>query len=129
MALALCWEESTHKGAFVKQKKRRGASKGKKKRAAFLTIIAVIEAKPGCEKRVRKALLALIPPTREEKGCVDYELHVQKDCKRSFLFYENWLAKSYLDKHLAMPHLKTFDHAARGLLAKPVSITLWRRIA
>jgi len=113
----------------MKRKRIPTGMKNNKKGVALLTVIAVIEAKPGCEKRVQKALLALIPPTREEKGCVDYELHVQKDNKRSFLFYENWISKAYLDKHLAMPHLTDFDRIAGGLLAKPVAITLWRRIA
>jgi quinol monooxygenase YgiN len=113
----------------MKKKKKGKVLKDNKKGTPLLTVIAMIEAKPGCEKRVRKALLALIPPTREEKGCVDYELHAQKDNKRSFLFYENWISKANLDKHLAMPHLKTFDKIACGLLAKPVAITLWRRVA
>jgi len=111
----------------MKPKRMRAGMKSNKKGVSLLTVIAVIEAKPGCEKRVQKALRALIPPTREEKGCVDYELHVQRDNKKCFLFYENWVNKSHLDKHLAMPHLKTFDRTTRGLLAKPVAITLWRR--
>ena len=94
-----------------------------------LTVIARIEAKPGCAGRVRKALLALIPPTRAEKGCIDYELHNQRGSKRVFLFYENWLSKSCLDRHLRQKHLKDFDRQTRSLLACPVSITLWQRIA
>lgn len=112
----------------MKQKKSKPMSKMNKKETILLTVIAVIEAKPGFESRVKRALLALIPPTVKEKGCVDYELHVQKGNKRSFLFYENWLSKSYLNKHLASDHLKNFDKTARGLLAKPVSIMLYRRM-
>ncbi|MBP9865421.1 MAG: antibiotic biosynthesis monooxygenase [Candidatus Omnitrophica bacterium] len=113
----------------MKPKKSSRAGRGHTKKKVFLTVIAVIEAKRGCESRVKQALLGLIPATREEKGCVDYELHVQKNRKGSFLFYENWLTKSHLDKHLAMPHLKAFGEATQGLLAKPVSISLWRRFA
>ena len=112
----------------MRPKKSRSPIKHNKKGASLLTVIAVIEAKPGYESRVKKALLALIAPTRGEKGCIDYELHVQKDNKRSFLFYENWTSKSQLDKHLAMPHLKTFDRVTRGFLAKPVTLSFWRRI-
>lgn len=113
----------------MKEEKQRKTPRIHGDRTVFLTVIATIQAKPGCENRVKKALLELIPATREEKGCVDYELHVQKGRKGSFLFYENWLTKFHLDKHLAAPHLKKFGPATRGLLAKPVSITLWRRIA
>jgi len=91
--------------------------------------VAVIEAKKGFERRVRKELQRLIEPTKVEKGCVDYELHVKAENPRVFLFYENWISKTFLDKHLASDHLKCFDQSCRGLLAKPVSITLWRRVA
>lgn len=94
----------------------------------LLTVIATITAKPGREKLVRRALLALIPPTRLEQGVVDYELHVNKSGSKEFLFYENWYSKPHLDKHLRQPHLKAFDRATKGFLACPVQITLWKRI-
>lgn len=102
--------------------------KSHKNAKPYLTVIAIIEAKKGYEARVRKALQGLIEPTLQEKGCIDYELHVRKDNKAVFLFYENWLSKSSLDKHLATPHLNQFARTCKGWLARPVSITLWRRI-
>ena len=44
-----------------------------------VTVIAVHRAKPGKEDALRQALLALCGPTREEKGCLNYDLHVSAD--------------------------------------------------
>ena len=40
-----------------------------------VTVIAHLEARPGKEEAQREALLALCPPTRAEKGCINYHLH------------------------------------------------------
>jgi quinol monooxygenase YgiN len=90
-----------------------------------LTVVARIKAKPGTEKKVKDALMALVGPTRAEAGCINYDLHQALDDKTLFLFYENWTSKKDLDEHLAMPYLKDFLGRADDLLAEPVEITLW----
>jgi len=40
-----------------------------------LTIIANIHAKPDQIEQVKAALLALVPITRAEEGCLGYTLH------------------------------------------------------
>lgn len=87
-----------------------------------------MKAKPGQEAALRAALLALIPTTRQEPGCLNYDLHQAVDDPSRFLFHENWTSKSHLDDHLARPHLQAFLARAGELLAEPPSITLWNRI-
>ncbi|OGW72171.1 MAG: hypothetical protein A2Y02_03595 [Omnitrophica bacterium GWA2_52_12] len=108
---------------------KKKSAKNKFGERPLLTVIARITARKGKEKKVKEALEALIPPTRREKGCVDYELHRAWDNPAAFLFYENWHSKPHLDKHLRQPHLSEFDRAAKGLLVCPVEITLWKRFA
>lgn len=96
--------------------------------STHLTVIATIRARPGQETAVREALLALIPTTRAEEGCVNYDLHVSTDDPARFLFHENWTSKAALDAHLAKPHLQEFLGKADALLAEPPQITLWERI-
>jgi quinol monooxygenase YgiN len=45
------------------------------------------------------------------------------------MFYENWVSKSDLDKHLEMPHMKSHMEKAGEILAEPGEITLWERIS
>jgi quinol monooxygenase YgiN len=94
-----------------------------------LTVVGKIKAKPGMEEKVKEELLALVPPTRTEPGCINYDLHQALDDKSSFVFYENWLSKKDLDEHLQMPYLQAFLSKAEHLLAQPVDITLWEMIS
>lgn len=93
-----------------------------------LTVIAVLKAKPGMETALRQALLALIPTTRQEPGCINYDLHQATDQPGHFLFHENWTSKQHLDDHLARPHLQAFLAQAPELVAEPPQITLWEKI-
>ena len=93
-----------------------------------LTVIALIKAKPGKEEELKQELLSLIPTTRQEPGCLNYDLHVAADDAALFLFHENWESKQQLDDHLARPHLTAFLGKADTLLAQPPQIILWNRI-
>lgn len=94
-----------------------------------LTVVARIKAKPGMEQTVQHVLMALIAPTRNEPGCLNYDLHQSMDDKGLFLFYENWVTKKNLDEHLAMPYLKDFLGKADQILAEPVEITFWEMVS
>ncbi|HEY9172395.1 MAG TPA: putative quinol monooxygenase [Verrucomicrobiae bacterium] len=93
-----------------------------------LTVIAVLKAKPGMETALRQQLLALIPTTRQEPGCINYDLHQATDQPGHFLFHENWTSKQHLDDHLARPHLQAFLARVPELVAEPPQITLWEKI-
>ena len=93
-----------------------------------LTVIARIKARAGLEDRVREALLDLIPPTRSEAGCINYDLHQSVDDKTLFVFYENWVSREALEKHLEMPHSLSFDERTDGLLAHETEITFWEML-
>jgi len=93
-----------------------------------VTVIARIKAKEGMEEKVRQELMALVRPTRSEAGCINYDLHQSMDNKCLFLFYENWVSKDDLDRHLEMPYLKAWREKAKDLLEEPTEITLWEMI-
>jgi quinol monooxygenase YgiN len=97
--------------------------------AQVLTVVAELKAKPGREEDLRRALLALIEPTRQEEGYVQYDLHVHTGDPSRFVFYENWTSREHLDRHLATPHLQEFLGTADALLADPPRIETYWRIA
>ena len=95
--------------------------------AQALTVVAELKAKPGKEEDLRRALLALIEPTRKEDGFLQYDLHVNTNDPGRFVFYENWVSREHLDRHLASPHLEAFKAAAPSLLGEPARVeTYWR---
>jgi quinol monooxygenase YgiN len=93
-----------------------------------ISVVARIQAKPGCEERVRQELLKLLTPTRSEIGCINYDMHQAIDDPATFLFYENWTSEEDLERHLAVPHLKAWFALAPTLLARPVEISRWYRV-
>lgn len=93
-----------------------------------VTVIAYHRAKPGKEQALKDALLSLCAPTRKEKGCINYDLHVSPDDPAILVFHENWVSKADLDVHLQSPHINAFRRIAPDLLAEPPNITLWSRL-
>ncbi len=94
-----------------------------------VTVVAIIKATPGNESALKQALLALIPPTRQEAGCLNYDLHVDTENPARFIFHENWSSKAQLDTHLNSPHLDAFEAAAGPLLAEAPQIFVLEKIA
>ena len=95
----------------------------------LLTVVAEMQAKPGKEDELRKAVLALVEPTRKEEGCVQYDLHVGTSDPGRFIFYENWTSREHLSRHAASEHLREFGKVAGDLLAEPARIHTYTRIA
>ena len=99
-------------------------------RRDLLTVIAYMRAKPGQEDRLRTALQALVEPTSEEEGYVNYDLHESVEQPGTFFFYENWESGEHLDAHLQTPHLVEFANAMGDLLDEQgLTINRLRRIA
>ncbi len=96
--------------------------------AEKVTVLALIVAKPGLEERVSDELEALLAPTRQEEGCINYNFHRSGEDPARFMFYENWRSQQDLDAHLARPHLVRFLGLAGELLAEPVQISLWQEV-
>lgn len=93
-----------------------------------VTVLATIKAKPGMERTVEQAVMALVAPTRQEPGCINYDLHRSSDDDGLFMLYENWVSKKDLDEHLKMPYLSDFLSKADTILDRPVEIRLWEMI-
>lgn len=97
--------------------------------AQLLTVVAEMQAKPGKEDALRRAVLALIEPTRQEDGCVQYDLHVHTSDPARFVFYENWTSPAHLDRHAASAHIQEFRTAIADLVVEPPRIETYSRIA
>lgn len=79
-----------------------------------LTIVAHIRANPNKIDLVRSELEKLIPITRAEEGCIQYDLHQDNADPASFLFYENWESRELWQSHMGNKHLKDYMTATDG---------------
>ncbi|MCW5554841.1 MAG: antibiotic biosynthesis monooxygenase [Verrucomicrobiae bacterium] len=93
-----------------------------------LTVVATFEAKPGKEAELRAALTDLLAPTRQEAGCLNYDLHQATEHPAKFLFHENWTSKAHLDTHLQSAHVQAVLARLDELCVAPPEISLWERI-
>src|ERR1700676_4099325 len=90
-----------------------------------VTILAHFRAKPGQEARLLQELKRLPEPTREEAGCITYELHESQSDPALFVFYENWASQAALDAHSSSPHLEALLKMVPELVEGRPAITKW----
>ena len=93
-----------------------------------VTVVAQIKAKQGAEEQVRKELLALVAPSRMDRGCQGYDLHQGEGMPGLFMFYENWASHELLEEHLQKPELQSALGRLSALSSEPPRITLWEKI-
>ena len=95
----------------------------------MITLVAIAQAKAGKEKDLQEILLALVPQTRQEAGCINYDLHRSLSKPGVFLFHENWADREALQKHSKMPYMVDLRAKAADLLAEPLQIELYEMIS
>ena len=94
-----------------------------------VTVVATFQAKPGKEEELKKVLTGLVAPTRQEAGCINYDLHQSPEEPGKFLFHENWTSKAHLDAHLQSAHIKALLPRVPELALGMPEIKIWERIA
>ena len=93
-----------------------------------LTIVAKITAMPDKVEFVKEELLKLIPLTRAEEGCINYDLHQEQGNPAHFLFYENWETREHWLAHMETAHIKGFQAIAEEVVGD-VTVLEMSRIA
>lgn len=85
---------------------------------ARLTIVANIHADPDRIDLVKSELEKLVPITRAETGCIQYDLHQDNDDPAHFLFFENWETRALWQTHMNAPHLAAYMQATEGAVTE-----------
>jgi quinol monooxygenase YgiN len=93
-----------------------------------VALVVMMHAKPGQELLLQAELTALIRPTRNEEGCLLYDLHRSTDVPEDFLFYEIWASREAHAAHKKTPHFLRWNARKDTLLASRES-TFWKKIA
>ena len=83
-----------------------------------LTIVANITANADKVDLVKSELQKLIPITRAEAGCLQYDLHQDNEDTAHFMFYENWESRELWQAHMNAPHLAAYMEATDGAVAE-----------
>ncbi len=89
---------------------------------ADLHAIALIPGKPEAADAVREALSTLAAATRQEEGCVSYDLSESKAVPGTFVTVEVWKDQASLDAHMETPHIAAAFAAVGDKMAGEVAI-------
>ena len=73
-----------------------------------ISIVAQITANEGQLDFVKAALLKLTQFSKSDEGCINYNLHQDKENQNLFVVYENWENPTVLQKHTAGKHFVNF---------------------
>jgi quinol monooxygenase YgiN len=85
---------------------------------AQVSVVARFLARPGKEEQVKRTLLDMIAPTRQEEANVSYDLYQAKDRPALFIMEENWRSQEGLARHWQTRHFQAMDATLADLLVE-----------
>ncbi|HKE20437.1 MAG TPA: putative quinol monooxygenase [Kofleriaceae bacterium] len=93
-----------------------------------LYIFARFHARPGNESAVAEAILANLPPTRAEPGCL--AIHACRGVRDPQLFFihSHWRDVGAFETHAVLPHTVRFLARVEPLIDHPLDIHRAERI-
>ena len=97
---------------------------------AELHVVAVLKAKEGKESIVRDAMQSIVGPSRQDKGCIRYDLYEAQGASGTLVNLETWASQEDLNEHMKSPHLgaafgsagEALDGAPQIYLLSPVDV-------
>jgi quinol monooxygenase YgiN len=91
-------------------------------------VIALFVAAPGKEDDLERVLIGLVEPTRQEAGCLRYDLVRGPGRSAAFAFIEEWESDATLDAHSRSEHLRAVQPLLPPLLGAPASVERYRLV-
>ena len=120
-------KRKTKKSRTSIKRKSSGPIKSAKLPKDAVALVVMMHAKPGQELLLQAELTALLRPTRNEEGCILYDLHRSTDVPSDFLFYEIWASRQAHAAHKQTPHFLRWNARKDSLLASR-DVTYWKQI-
>jgi len=93
-----------------------------------IRVVARIEAQPDKVAEVRELLVSLVEPTRQETGCITYELLQNIKRPIDFTFVEEWTSEAALEAHANSDHLKAVGPKLRPITTAAPDIRVYTTI-
>lgn len=91
-------------------------------------VIARLRAKAGKEDALKTVLIALVPPSRRELACYQYDLLQSAADPREFCFVERWDGAEALDRHAKSEHVARAGAQMADLVESPPEIVRYHLV-
>ena len=86
----------------------------------MIVVIATLTIKPGTLEAIRPHAEACIVATRQEKGCIAYDLNASMTDPSTLVFVEKWETREDLTAHSKQAHLVAWRNASAPHLVSRV---------
>ena len=94
-----------------------------------IVLVARLKVKDDAVDEAKRLALRLVPDSRGEEGCINYDIHQAIDDQTVFVWHETWKNKAALDEHFEKQYFKDFFARASELAAEPPQINLTKIIS
>lgn len=91
-------------------------------------VVAHVYAKPENKDAMFALFEKLVAATREEPGCIKYDLHQDLSDETHFTFIEEWQSTEALQSHFQTSHFKANGAAIKDMIARPVQINQLKKL-
>lgn len=96
----------------------------------YFTFMVAGMAKRGMEDYVKHFLTDLMIKSRQDKGCIAYNIHQSTDNPQEFMLYSLWRDKKSFENHNQSFHMQEFKQQLHTeLFAKESPKTYWNLLA
>jgi quinol monooxygenase YgiN len=95
-----------------------------------ITVLATFVPKVGMEEAVQSVLQAVLEPTRQEPGCLRFDLFISAGAPTTFHLYETFSERASIDAHRLTHHYQTYrakiepllETAPHAVIVSPVDV-------
>jgi quinol monooxygenase YgiN len=94
-----------------------------------IVLMARLKVKSDKIEEAKAAALAIVEPSRNEPGCINYDVHQTLDDPAVFLWHETWSNQKAIDEHFEMPYFKDFVVKMEEIAEHPAQIILSKKIS
>jgi quinol monooxygenase YgiN len=78
-----------------------------------INLTVILKSKPESMETFKSLLLDLVPNSKKETACLQYDLHQSDEDPNIFIFHEVWENQDGLDLHNQQSYLQTFFENAK----------------
>jgi len=94
-----------------------------------IVLVARLKVKNDKVEETKQAALAIVEDSRDEEGCINYDIHQAIDDETVFVWHETWANKTALDEHFEKDYFKGFFAKVQEFAAEQPQITLTKMIS
>jgi len=94
-----------------------------------IVLVARLKVREDAVEEAKRLALGIVEDSRQEEGCVNYDVHQAVDDPTVFVWHETWKDKAALDNHFELDYFKEFFTEAMKIAAEEPQITITKMIS